>query len=199
MAQHDFSFDIQEFIDHRSSQEFIFELPASSIGRKSRFKARCRRINMMDRTSIGYLPSHLQEEVWQRLRKAASEIRDLQERGAEAKNINEALANNDKMVQVGSLLCRYAFIEPKITLDPNEEDLSNGVLHVDRIAAEDRVAFMIACNDATSEQAGLFSTFRGRSTDAMADRQGGEVVPDAAQRPAGDTPHPIQFGSAVSG
>src|SRR5690606_4989632 len=198
MSEHNFRFDIQDFIDHRSSQEFTFDLPASSIGRKSRFKARCRRINMMDRATIGFLPTHLQNEVWTQLRSAANEIRKLQESGAEAKDVNEALANNDKMVRIGSLLMRYAFIEPKIVLNPSEEDLANGVLHVDRIAAEDRVAVMIACNDATSEQAGLFSTFRERPADAVSDRQGGEVVPDATQRPAGDPAPPLPAGAPAA-
>lgn len=194
-----FRFDIDDFIEHRAEREFTFPLHASSIGRKGVFEVRAHRLNLMDRASLGFLPDHLQNDVWQRLRKAAKDIADLQEKGGQPKDINEALANNDKMLAVANLFCRYAFVEPQVVLDPAEEDVRAGILHVDRIAPEDRIAFMIACTDADSEQARLFATFRREPDDAVPGRQGGEVVSRAPERPAGDSRAPIDFQPAVHG
>ena len=194
-----FAFNVSDFLEHRAEREFTFPLHASSIGRKGVFEVRAHRLNLMDRASLGFLPDHLQNDVWQRLRAAARDIQKLQEQGGQPKDINEALANNDKMLAVANLFCRYAFIEPRLVLDVAEEDAERGVLHVDRIAPEDRIAFMIACTDADSEQARLFRTFRREPADDVPARQGGEVVPPAPIRPAGDARPGVQFVDPVHG
>lgn len=195
-----FEFDVEAFIAEQEEGEyFTFPLYASSIGRKTVRKVLCRRLNMMDRASIGYLPAHLQDDVWQQLRKAARKISDLQETGATPKNVHEALANNDAMLRVANLFVRYAFVTPQITLVKDEQDPANGVMHIDWVKPEDRIAFMVACNDATGEEARRFETFRPEPADAVPDREGSEVVPDAAVRPAGNTTPPIQFSAPVHG
>lgn len=196
-----FAFDIQDFIDHRAEREFTFPLHASSIGRKGTFDVRCRRLNMMDRAAIGQLPSDLQNEVWTQLKAAARNIAKLQDDNVEARDINEALANNDKMLAVADLFCKYGWIEPRVVLTEREEDTRAGVLWVGRFAPEDRIAYMIGCQDADSEQARHFRTFRGEGpgADAVPDRQGGEVVQRAPERPAGYPQAPIDFQHPVSG
>jgi hypothetical protein len=196
-----FAFDIQDFIEHRAEREFTFPLHASSIGRRGTFEVRCRRLNMMDRAAIGQLPSDLQNEVWTQLKAAAREINTLQEKGGEAKDINEALANNDKMLAVADLFCRYGWIEPSVVLTEREEHTAAGTLWIGRFAPEDRIAYMIGCQDADSEQARHFRTFRrsGAGADAVPHRQGGEVVPGAPERPAGYPAEPVQFQPPVSG
>ena len=194
-----FTFDIQDFIDHRAEREFTFPLHASSIGRKGVFEVRCRRLNMMDRAAIGQLPSDLQNEVWTQLKAAAREVNAVQERGGEAKDINEALANNEKMLTVADLFCRYGWIEPSVVLTEREEDTARGVLWVGRFAPEDRIAYMIGCQDADSEQARHFRTFRRDRSgdDAVPHRQGGEVVPRAAIRVDGGTRPDVEFFAPV--
>lgn len=196
-----FAFDIQDFIDHRAEREFTFPLHASSIGRKSTFDVRCRRLNMMDRAAIGQLPSDLQNEVWTQLKAAAREISTLQEKGGEAKDINEALANNDKMLAVSDLFCKYGWITPRVVLTEREEDTRSGVLWIGRFAPEDRIAYMIGCQDADSEQARHFRTFRREDAgaDAVPDRQGGEVVQRAPERPAGYPAQPLDFQPPIPG
>ena len=197
----DFTFDIQDFIEHRSEREYTFPLHASSIGRKGVFEVRCRRLNMMDRAAIGQLPSDLQNEVWTQLKAAAKEINALQEKGSEAKDINEALANNDKMLAVADLFCKYGWVVPAVVLTEREEDTRAGVLWVGRFAPEDRIAYMIGCQDADSEQARHFRTFRSARAgdDAVPHRQGGEVVSAAPERHPGHSAQPIQFESPLPG
>ena len=184
-----FEFDAEAFVEEQQEGEyFTFTLHASSIGRKTPRKALCRYLSLMDRASLAYLPSHLQDEVWSRLRKAARKIAELQEQGASPQNIHEALANNDKMLEVANTYVRYAFVKPQITLSKAEHDPANGVLHIDWVKPQDRIAFMIACNDPGSEEAQRFETFRPESRDDVSDRQGSEVVPDAPVRVAGHPP-----------
>jgi hypothetical protein len=195
-----FEFDAEAFIDEQEEGEyFTFPLYASSIGRKTVRRALCRRLNMMDRASIGHLPAHLQDDVWQRLRKAARKIQELQEKGATPKNVHEALANNDAMLRVANLFVRYAFVKPQIVLNPDEHDPANGVLHIDWVKPEDRIAFMVACNDATGEEARRFETFRPESADDVPDVQDGEILESKPERSGGDTGHPIQFSAPVHG
>lgn len=196
-----FAFDIQDFIDHRAEREFTFPLHASSIGRKGTFDVRCRRLNMMDRAAIGQLPSDLQNEVWTQLKAAARNIAKLQDDNVEARDINEALANNDKMLAVADLFCKYGWIEPRVVLTEREEDTRAGVLWVGRFAPEDRIAYMVGCQDADSEQARHFRTFRREDTgaDAVPDVQHREVLGRDAGGHAGDPQPPLQFSHSVSG
>ena len=195
-----FQFDAEAFVEEqREGEYFTFPLHASSIGRKTPRKALCRHLTLMDRASIGHLPTHLQDEVWSRLRKAARKIAEMQEQGATPQNIHEALANNDKMLEVANTYVRYGFVKPEITLSKAKDDPANGVLYIDWVKPQDRIAFMIACNDPGSEEFRRFERFRSESRDAVSDREGGEVVPDAPERPAGDAPQPVQFGAAVHG
>lgn len=186
-----FTFEIDEFLEHRNEREFIFPLVASSIGRKKQFQARVRRLQLMDRASIGFLPDHLQNEAWKQLRAANNEIERRQEAGEAPKDINEALANNDAMLQLADLFCQYGFIEPQIVTDVAHEDIPSGKLHAGRFAPEDRVAYLIACNDAHSEQAKLFETFRDQREGAPSGGNDGEVAPVATIGPAG---HPGYSG-----
>lgn len=192
-----FRFEIDEFIQHRSEREFTFPLHASSIGRKALFKAKVRRLNLMDRATIGHLPDHLQNDVWKQLRAASREIEQARDAGRDPQNITEALANNDAMLNLANIFCRYGFVEPSLTLNAREEDLASGVLHVDRIAPEDRIAYMWACNDADSEQARYFATFRDEARADVPDRQDGEVLGREALRPVGDARGGVRFGDPV--
>lgn len=192
-----FTFAIDDFLAHRSEREFTFPLHASSIGRKAIFKARVRRLNLMDRATIGHLPDHLQNDVWKQLRAASREIEQARDAGRDPQSITEALANNDAMLGVANIFCRHGFIEPALTLDAREEDAAAGVLHVDRIAPEDRIAYMIACNDADSEQARYFATFRDEARGDVPARQGGEVLGREAIRPVGDGRGGVRFDDPV--
>lgn len=180
-----FAFEIDDFIQHRSEREFTFPLFASSIGRRTTFRVKARRLSIMDRASLGFLPDHLQNEVWKQLKAASRELQKMQDAGAEPKDIHEALANNDANLRVANIFCIYGIIEPTFVADKRDEDPSQRKLHVEWIAPEDRIAFMIACNDADSEQARHFATFREERTDAVPNRQGGEVLGDTPIRIAG--------------
>lgn len=191
-------FPIDEFLAHRQIDTFTFPLHASSVGRGDDvFEVTCRDLQIMDRASLGFLPSKLQDEVWQQLKRTQAEISERQKAGQEPKNINEALANIDDQLRIADLICEYGWLDPKVTRDPAKHDPANGVTWIGNVAASDRIAYMIACNDKDSEQAKYFRSVRDESNGDVPGREGGEVVPDAAQRPAGDPAHPIDFGAAV--
>lgn len=192
-----FGFDIDEFLEHRKEQEFTFPLFASSIGRRTTFRVKARRLTLMDRASLGFLPDHLQNDVWRQLKAASREMQKLQDSGAEPGDINEALANNDANLRVANIFCVHGIIEPKFVADKRDERPQDGVLHVEWIAPEDRIAFMIACNDADSEQARHFATFRAESTDDVPRRQGGEVLGREAQPDVRDAGAGVRFGHPV--
>lgn len=195
----DFSFAIDDFLEHRQQREFTFPLHASSIGRRGIFEVRCRRLNIMERASLADLPDALQNEVWTQLRAAGRKIQELQDKNKTPENITEAMAQNDKFVEAADVFCVNGWIEPRVVLSEREEDPSRGVLWIGRFAKEDRIAYMWACGDADSAQARHFKTFRHRPDGDVPGRQGGEVVPDAAQRPAGDATGPVQFHAPVHG
>jgi hypothetical protein len=190
-------FDIEAFLEHQTHDTFTFPLHASSIGRKEAFKVTCRRLEVIDRASLSFLPDKLQNKVWTQLRTTQQEISRRQEAGQTPKDINEALANIEDQLKIADILCEYGWIEPKVTRDPAREDLATGVMWVGRFKAADRAAYMIACNDADSEQARLFRILRDEPADDVSDREGGEVVPDAPERPAGHPAAPIAFEPAV--
>jgi hypothetical protein len=98
---------------------------------------------------------------------------------------------------VANILCVYGIVEPRFVLDKAQERTSEGVLHVEWIAAEDRIAYMIACNDADSEQARLFRTFRDEPAHDVPGGQDGEVLGREGIRPAGDAGGGIRFGDPV--
>lgn len=193
----DFAFDIDEFIAHRAEGEFTFPLHASSIGRRALFKVRCRRLNIMERASIGHLPDAMQNEVWKQLRSAGRKINELVEKGQSPENIAEAMAQNDKFVSAADVFCVNGWIEPKVVLHERDEDRSRGVLWIGRFAKEDRIAYMWACGDADSDQAKHFETFRSRPDDDVPGREGGEMVPDAPVRFAGSAGDPVDLEPPV--
>lgn len=201
--RYDFSFDVDAFLAESDAELegrerlYTFPLHATSIGKPSVQRIKCRWLNLMDRSSIGHLPSEMQNTVWKQLRRAGDDLQALQRQGASPKDINEAWANNDKMLAVADLMCEYGWVEPRVVRDRSREDRHAGVLWIGRFRGPDRVAYMIACGDADSEQARHFRDAPERPDDDVADRQGGEVVSDAAQRPAGDTPQPLDFQPAV--
>lgn len=192
-------FPIDEFLKHQTYDTFKFPLHAGSIGRKTPFEVTCRRLEVTDRASLGFLPSNLQDRVWKQLKQTVREITERENAGQEAKDINEALANIDDQLKVADILCEYGWIDPKVTRDPAKEDHAHGVVWIGRFKGADRIAYMLACNNADSEQARLFRVIRDESDSDVPDREGGEVVPDAPERPAGDPPPPVQFGAAVHG
>jgi hypothetical protein len=194
-----FGFDIEEFIEHRNEREFTFPLHASSIGRKQVFEVKCRRLQIMDRASLGFLPDALQNRVWEQLKQTQREIQKQQAAGAEPENIQEALSNIDGQLKLADIFCEYGWLEPKVTRTQGAEDLAGGVLHVGRFAPEDRIAYLLACNDADSEQARHFATFRQRPNDDVPGGEDREVRQDAPERRDGDTGQPVQFHTAVPG
>ena len=194
-----FTFDIDEFLEHRAEREFTFPLYASSIGRRSVFRVKARRLQIMDRAALGFLPSTLQNEVWLQLKAASRDIQRLQDSGAEPKDINEALANNEKQLQMADILCKYGWIEPSVTLEEREHNPAQGVIYIGHIAAEDRIAYLIACNDADSEQARSFRTLREESDAAVPGGESREVLGHDASRDPRDTPYPVQFRAPVDG
>jgi len=178
-------FNLDDFIEHQNEREFLFPLHASSVGKKTVWKALVRRLNFMDRASLGVLPSDIQEFVWKSLRDNNKAIQKMQEDGVEARDINQVFANNEATLKSANYYCLAAFIYPKIVLDQRDEDVANGILHVERIKPEDRIAFLFACNDAESAQARLFETFRPGPADDVADRDDREVLGRAPVGPAG--------------
>lgn len=181
-----FRFAIDEFVEHRNEREFIFPLIASSIGRKTRFEARARRLSIMDRASLGFLPQNLQEEVWQRLKTTQKAIEE--HATEDPKSLTEALSNIDGQVEMGNIFVEYGFIEPKIVTKKADEDLSKGILHVDRIDMHDRIDYMVACTDHRSEQATRFETFRHEPEPVVPSGDDGEVPTDSPIRFDRDTP-----------
>lgn len=190
------SFPIDEFLAHQEHDTFTFPLHASSIGRKEIFRVTCRRLEVTDRASLNFLPNKLQNQVWSQLRSTQREIAARQEAGQEPKDINEALANIEDNIRIADLICEYGWIDPKVTRDPAKEDTANGVVWIGRFKGADRIAYLVACNDADSEQARHFRITSERPDDAVSDRQGGEVVPNATVRPAGDAASGVvEFGT----
>lgn len=187
---HDFQVDIDEFISHQDEREFWFRLPASSIGRRNAWKFRARRPNLFDRASMNYLPTHLQDDVWRKLRQFQRDAQKLQDAGTDAKSMNEQLANNEANLKVADLFCTIGFVDPTLVLDAKDENTAQRVLHVERVKPEDRIAYLMACNDADSEQAKLFERFRGESVPDASRGDHGTVATPAPLRPAGDAGEP---------
>lgn len=191
--RYDFTFDVEAFLDEQDAQEasgqerlLTFPLHATSIGKPGIQRILCRRLNLMDRASISYLPSELQNTVWKQLRKASEELQRLQTQGATPKDINEAMANNDKMLAVADVMCEYGWVKPRVVRDRSREDRHAGVLWVGRFKGEDRIAYMIGCGDADSEQARHFRDAPARSDDDAPDRENREVLEYPTERAAGD-------------
>lgn len=179
---------LDEFLDHqkrRVSEPYWFPLHASSIGRKTVWKVLARRLNMMDRASLGHIPENMQNFVWQRLQDIQKDMQALQESGENARTITEAHANNEQSIRAANIYCHAAFVDPRIVLEQGQENVPERKLFVDRIAVEDRLAFLLACNDADGEQARLFETFRPGSAPDVRDREAEPVAPTSI-RPAGD-------------
>lgn len=179
-------FALDEFVafqERKKTTPYLFPLHASSIGRKTVWKALVRRLTLMDKASLGHLPSHLQNFVWSQLKAIQKDIDRLQEAGQEPKDIQEALANNDQNIRAANLYCHAAFVDPQIVLNQHEENLSERKLHVERIAVEDRLAFIIGCNNANGEQARLFETFRPESRADAPDRGTLPVAPEPVPGP----------------
>lgn len=191
------TFPIDEFLKHQTHDTFTFPLHASSIGRKEIFKVTCRRLEVTDRASLAFLPDKLQNRVWTQLRSAQREISERQEAGQAPKDINEALANIEDTLKIADILCEYGWIDPKVTRDPAKEDTARGVLWVGRFKGADRIAYMIGCNDADSEQARHFRILRDEPDDDVPGGEDREVVPAAPERHPGNTAQPLQFEPAV--
>lgn len=184
-------FDIDEFLEHeeqRRENVFTFPLHVSSIGRSKIWKVVARRVSIMDRASLDLLPDTLQDEVWKSLKRMEKEREKLQKAGAEVKSIHQALANNASFLRTADTFVSVAFVDPKIVLDKSQEDPRARVLHIDRVAEEDRIAFLLACQDGDSEEARKFELFRPESESDVPGRDDGAVVEDAPVRPAGDAP-----------
>lgn len=182
-------FDIDEFLEHEEQRRenlFRFPLHVSSIGRSKIWKVVARRINIMDRASLDMLPNHLQDEVWKALRRMDKEREKLQRAGQEPQNIRQALANNESYLRVADTFVSVAFMDPKITLDKAKENPAERTLHIGRIAEEDRIAFLLACQDGDSEEARQFELFRPESEGDVPAGHDGPVVEDAPERPVGD-------------
>lgn len=182
--QADFALD--DFVEHQERKRttpYLFALHASSIGRKKVWKVLARRLTIMDRASIAHLPDHLQNFVWNQLQSIQKETERMREAGEEPKNIQEALANNDQNIKAANIYCHAAFVDPQIVLNQHEENLAERKLFVERIAAEDRIAFMIGCNDADGEQARLFETFRPAPAPDALDRDVVSVAPEPITGP----------------
>ena len=92
---------------------------------------------------------------------------------------------------------RDLYRDPKVTRDPAKEDHAAGVMWVGRFKGADRIAYLIGCNNADSEQAKLFRIARDESGDDVSDREDREVVQDAPERPARDLTAPINIQPAV--
>lgn len=188
-------FDIDEFLDHadkRRENLFKFPLHVSSLGRSKIWKVVCRRISIMDRASLDMLPNHLQDEIWKALRRMDKEREKMQRAGREPQNIRQALANNESYLRVADTFVSVAFLDPKITLDKSKENPGERTLHIDRIAEEDRIAFLLGCQDGDSEEARQFELFHPESEGTVPAGNNGPVVEDASVGSVGDegTGHP---------
>lgn len=178
----EFDFAIDHFIEHQESlanRPLKFTLTASSIGRKSPFKATVRRLTMVDRASLGDMPEDAANFVWKRLQKLKGEMDELTDAGATPKDITEQFAQNDKHIQAANLFCVAGFVDPTLVLEPEREDIARRRFHVSRIQVEDRLAFMLACQDADSAFARRFELFRDAPAgDVPADPQGAVLEHD---------------------
>jgi len=193
----EFSFPIEEFLEHQENDTFTFPLHASSVGRRGLFRVKCRRLEVTDRASLAFLPEKLQNKVWQNLRSTQREIEKRQQAGMEPKDINEALANIDDQVKLADIICEAGWIEPRVTRDPAKHDPANGVIWIDKFKRADRIAYLIACNNADSEAARHFRVFRDEPHDDVPGGQDREVLERPPLRPVGDARPGIQFDDEI--
>jgi hypothetical protein len=144
---------------------FEFTLAAASIGAKEPFKVRTRRINMTDKLALE-LPSHLQELVFEGYRTVREAAKRIQNDNEDPQSLQEMVTNNTRSLPAANALCVVSFIHPKVVETESEERNSNDpdTVWVERLPAEDRIAFLVACADSSSEQAKRLTLFRPESS-----------------------------------
>lgn len=195
-------FDLDAFLTHQEESKDLplkFPLHASSVGKRDVWKVLTRRLSMINRAEVAFLPDHLQAFVWEQLKVSQKEIEKARKKNFEPRTMNEALANNENLLKVADLFVMAAFVDPQIVLNKEDEDINQRKLHIDRIQPEDRMAFWIACRDAESEQARLFETFRPEPANDAPRGNDREVLGRQALRSVGDAgikpvdAHEVQF------
>lgn len=140
---------------------FEFPLTASSVGKSEQWKARVRRLSLMDRASIDALPSLVQAQIWEGLKVLREETRRRNRDGIDdPESLIEVLANNERVLPAADAFCIASFIDPPLVYRTDELNRFPNAYLVTDIRPEDRVSFFLACSDADSEAAKKLKLFR---------------------------------------
>lgn len=165
---------------------FEFPLSASSVGKAEQWKARVRRISLMERGSIDMLHPLVQDQIWEGLKVLKEETRRRNRDGIEdPESLIEVLANNERVLPAANAFAVASFIDPHLVLHERDLDRFPDAYLVTDIAPEDIVAFFLACSDPESEAAKRLKLFRPR----------GESTIDVEHSPARETDAPITVGN----
>ncbi|MGB3328218.1 MAG: hypothetical protein WBA46_04635, partial [Thermomicrobiales bacterium] len=142
---------------------YEFPLSASSMGKSEMWLARVRRLSTMDRASIDALSPLVQDQIWEGMRIVREETRRRNRDGMDdPESLIELLANNERFLPAADAFCVASFIDPVLVSHPSDLARFPNAYLVTDIAAEDRVAFFLACSDAHSEAAKRLKLFRPR-------------------------------------
>lgn len=161
----------EAFLTFRQKQielGYEFPLSASSMGKAEVWKARVRRISLMDRGAIDMLHPLVQGQIWEGLKVLREETRRRNRDGIDdPESLLEVLANNERILPAADAFCVASFIDPILVLHPSDLARFPDAYLVTDIAPEDRVAFFLACSDADSEAAKKLKLFRPSGKSAI--------------------------------
>jgi hypothetical protein len=117
----------------------------------------------MDKAIVSGLPAQAQEAIWagiRVLRDAQKKRRQQGDEPGEFESFEEMIAANDKTMPGANAYCLASFIDPPLVEFEHQVDEVAGSLWVEDIHEDDRLAFWIACQDPTSDQAKRLKMFR---------------------------------------
>ena len=165
MADSGFRETLNKHLSDQVELGFTLILAAASIGADKPFKARVRRLNMTDKLILE-LPSHLQDVVYAGYREVREAQKKIQNENHDPDTLAEMLQNNTRSLPAANALCVAAFIHPPVVATEEEEKRSNDAdtIWIERLPSEDRINFLIACYDASSDQASRLTMFRPESS-----------------------------------
>lgn len=153
---------LKKFREDRLINGMIFPLNATSVGMEEDEKVhvRVRRISTIDRATLEQLPEDLKVTLYEGIEEFQREMKKAQEQNIEPANLDEMMANNDKIVKASKTFALAAFIHPRLVQTEAEIKGQTDVWTVDDIEAEDLVAIMTICLNADSDQVKKLKLFR---------------------------------------
>jgi hypothetical protein len=157
-------------LEHRRKQQdigFTFPLAATSLGMDEPIRARVRRLSLLDKAAVDRLSQDAQELVWAGIKVMRDERKRRERSGddeIEPETLEESLAQSEKTMPAANAFCVASFIEPRLVATQREVAQVPGSWWVEDIHEDDRLAFWIACNDSSSDQAKRLKMFRPSGT-----------------------------------